>query len=142
MKRLIALMVCAVSLGATAQVTFEFVFQSDSTVFLISEWEVNYWLEAEDICQSFGGHLATFSSLEENLTVFDIVGAGPWIGLIQSPEGDEPNGGWSWVNSESLLYENWFANEPNDNNSGEDFGQLLDEFWKNWGQNMEERERI
>ena len=124
MKRLISLMMCAVSFGATSQLTFEFVFQSDSTVFLISDGEVNYWSEAEDICQSFEGHLATFSSLEENLAVFDIVGAGPWIGLIQSPEGDEPNGGWSWVKSESLLYENWFANEPNEHHSGEDFGQL------------------
>jgi hypothetical protein len=40
---------------------------------------------------------------------------GPWIGGYQAANGQEPNGGWTWVkNEEPWNYSKWASGQPND----------------------------
>jgi len=76
-------------------------------------------------------HLATVTTAEEDQF---IVGAfstealfGKWLGGLQSPDGEEPSGGWGWVTSEPWEYTNWNGGEPNDAGGNEDHL----EYWDN-----------
>ena len=84
--------------------------------------------QAKSAAVKAGGHLVTIGSAQENGFVFDLVdvpGAwsapniygmvgGPYIGLVQAPDGAEPAGGWGWVTGEPLGYTNWASGEPNE----------------------------
>jgi lectin-like protein len=85
------------------------------------------WTEASSLAIAAGGHLVTITSDAENEFVFSLVDApefwnvpgnylGPWLGGMQPPGTDEPDGGWEWVTGESFAwYDNWLPGEPNDN---------------------------
>jgi len=93
------------------------------------------WNEANDEAQALAEecgvnlHLATISSLEEDILVHQlarrnhlyVLRKSYWIGGFQnvdSPDFQEPDGGWEWLNNEGPIsgeYENWGPDEPNDN---------------------------
>lgn len=80
------------------------------------------WEEAEENCESMGGHLAVIGSQEENDAVYAFVryqGAdNAFIGLSDSiSEGD-----WVWVTGEDIEdYTNWNEVEPNAYTDDEDY---------------------
>lgn len=96
---------------------------------------------ARGIASGCGAHLAAISSAEENAFVASLFNAdqsffqagydpsgnvsykmGPWIGLVQDPQGREPKGGWRWDNGKALTYTKWFQDMPNENRKGDDIG--------------------
>ncbi|MEL6428670.1 MAG: lectin-like protein [Planctomycetota bacterium] len=79
------------------------------------------------------GNLVTITSAAENefvVGVLESVGAAGtvWLGALQDPGApgfSEPAGGWTWLTGEPFTYSNWGAIEPNDDNVGEDFIEML-----------------
>ena len=100
------------------------------------------WSTASSNAQQQGGYLATCTTVEENTFVqavrdADTTLGGAWIGLVQLPEGSEPNGGWEWVTGEPLDWTNWTAGQPNnsDNKGAEaDYGEMCchSDGWGDW----------
>ena len=73
------------------------------------------WVAARDRAQSVGGHLASITSLSEDVFAFNLANArndawtgpyslGPWLGGQQQPGSAEPAGGWVWVTGEAWSY--------------------------------------
>lgn len=113
------------------------------------------WDEANARAEADGGHLVTIASAEENAEVYRLIAdtpelwvdvdakamvegqeipiqvtLGPWIGLYQAPDSEEPSGGWTWVTGEPLDYRNWLVGsadetEPNDLGGVEDYGHFF-----------------
>jgi hypothetical protein len=94
----------------------------------------NYsWEEAKLFAENAGGYLATITSQEENLFVFNLSNSeefwrtgggsgnwsGPTIGGFQPANTEEPNGGWSWLSGEAFVFTNWATGQPNDAGSTE-----------------------
>ena len=72
------------------------------------------WADASVMAQSYGGHLATIASQEEQ----DFLGNyGGWLGLTD----ENVEGQWEWVTGEPVNYTNWIDGEPNDAGNGEDY---------------------
>lgn len=75
--------------------------------------------EARSLCESYGGHLATITSKEEDeyiynwLIGFNVLDA--YFGLFKGSNGLE------WVTGEPVLYTNWSPGEPN--SSSESYGE-------------------
>jgi hypothetical protein len=78
------------------------------------------WNEAKGRSETSGGHLATITSLMEDLFVASVannisgwrfeLGYGPWLGGFQDPSSSdyaEPTGGWKWVTGEQWSYAPW-----------------------------------
>lgn len=73
--------------------------------------------DAKDRAASVGGYLATITSEEENNFVRDsfLVDGNifTFLGALQAPGSQEPDGGWYWDNGEPWSYTNWSFGEPN-----------------------------
>ncbi|WDZ77479.1 caspase family protein [Ensifer adhaerens] len=99
---------------------------------------------ARGIAGGCGAHLAAISTQEENAFVASLFNAdpsffetgydpsgnvsykmGPWIGLIQDPQGKEPKGGWRWDSGAPMTYTKWFQGMPNENKKGDDIGMYF-----------------
>lgn len=92
------------------------------------------WFECRDLAVTYGGHLATIESAEENAFVYSLVqdrpefwfvdGAGntegPYLGGFQEEDASEPAGDWQWVTGETWAYTNWKWGEPNNSGGNED----------------------
>ena len=80
------------------------------------------WTDASVMAQSYGGHLATITSQEEQ----DFLGNyGGWIGLTD----ENVEGQWEWVTGEPVNYTNWIDGEPNDAGNGEDYVERFEYGW-------------
>ncbi|MBQ7715288.1 MAG: hypothetical protein IJT70_05400 [Clostridia bacterium] len=87
------------------------------------------WEEAEEFCESKGGHLVTITSAAEAAALSPLLLSATsslWIGATDA----ESEGVWKWVTGEEfwnngteLLYCNWLSGEPN-NSANEDFGVM------------------
>ncbi|MCI7211757.1 MAG: C-type lectin domain-containing protein [Ruminococcus bromii] len=75
------------------------------------------WNEAKEYCQSFGGHLLTISSTEENKFIVDTFLINNDAGILLGFSDNEKEGKWIWVNDEEVVYTNWAENEPNNENN-------------------------
>lgn len=85
------------------------------------------WTEAKEYCEGLGGHLATITSASEqeyiNSLLSDSSSNCYWLG------GYYENSCWNWVTGEAFSYENWAANEPNDENNSESYIHLFGQEW-------------
>lgn len=65
------------------------------------------WREAEKECEEMGGHLATITSLEENMMVLTLrpLGKRSYFWLGASAETVEE--GWHWVTGEPFIFADW-----------------------------------
>lgn len=75
---------------------------------------IDTWEEAEEYCESLGGHLATITSAEEDAFVYQYMRENfsyesAYFGLTDA--GHE--GEWMWVTGEPVSYTNWENGEPN-----------------------------
>jgi hypothetical protein len=72
--------------------------------------------------QGVPGHLATIANQEEDQWVLGHINSSRpwWIGGIQEPGADEPDGGWGWVTGEPWTYESWCPLEPSNTGGNED----------------------
>jgi uncharacterized protein (TIGR02145 family) len=136
-RTLIAFMLALCSV-VSAQVElsgYDYLAEGDSTVFYVSDQSMD-WYSAHTAAVLAGGHLATFASIEENLSVLSELGAeGVWLGLFQDSLGLEPDGGWRWSGEGPVVFTNWDDSDPNDSNGGEDCGSGIGFFgsWQDQG---------
>ena len=80
------------------------------------------WENAQQICQSKGGYLATISNAQENAFLSNFINSGSaYIGL--SDAGSEGN--FTWAGGEHLSYQNWYPGQPNDYLDDQDYVELL-----------------
>jgi uncharacterized protein (TIGR02145 family) len=94
---------------------FTLISSNDSTSFWLSEYPSSF-VFASEAAEAFGGHLATFSSLEENDAVWQALQGVPVIfGLTLQEE-------WTWVTGEPLSWTKWDTSQPTLN--GENSGHL------------------
>ena len=119
---LVMLALCHLSTGFSQELDeileaegFTLISSNDSTSFWLSEYPSSFVL-ASYAAEAFGGHLATFSSLEENDAVWQALQGVPVIfGLTLQEE-------WTWVTGEPLSWTKWDTSQPTLN--GENSGHL------------------
>ncbi|VDM77470.1 unnamed protein product [Strongylus vulgaris] len=90
---------------------------------------------AEEVCVSNGGHLASIHSAEENTFVNDISESGmdysddgslTWIGLTQA---NYPSSTvWTWTDGTPFDYKNWAPGEPNNSKGVEHCVQIQSDY--------------
>ena len=85
-----------------------------------SESQIMFWT-SENYAKSFGAHLVTIRSWEENNWIRDNIYTGHMnIGLwqdINDPNFSQPLGGWKWTSGENAGQCCWSPGEPNNANS-------------------------
>ncbi|MEL6318719.1 MAG: C-type lectin domain-containing protein, partial [Pseudomonadota bacterium] len=99
------------------------------------------WDEALEASQQFGGLLASIADAAEASEILVAlrrapgafrripiplkrVYVGPWIGGFQKSDGQEPDGGWTWIDGAPWSYENWAEGEPNNLGFKEDYALI------------------
>lgn len=103
------------------------------------KWNGNYymvydesmeWDEAEEQCESMGGHLVTITtsgeqnfinSLELNCTDY-------WMGATDADE----EGEWKWLTGETWQYENWHEDQPDNAGQVENYLVLVSSWDNEW----------
>ncbi|XP_042594116.1 galactose-specific lectin nattectin-like [Cyprinus carpio] len=74
------------------------------------------WIDAENICQDFDGHLASIHSDEEYVFIQNLIRytthepTRAWIGGHDAVH----EGAWLWSDGSKFNYQIWFSGEPND----------------------------
>lgn len=87
------------------------------------------WEEAEQFCESLGGHLATISSKRENDVLYRYVKECGYRSAYFGYTDNVREGSWYWVNGERPYYENWHRpTEPNAENPREDYAMFYFKF--------------
>jgi uncharacterized protein (TIGR02145 family) len=129
------LVLCSVASAQVELSGYDYLAEGDSTMFYVSDESMD-WHSAHAAAVLAGGHLATFASIEENVSVLSELGAeGVWLGLFQDSLGLEPDGGWRWSGEGPVDFTNWDDSDPNDSNGGEDCGSGIGFFgsWQDQG---------
>lgn len=90
------------------------------------------WTDAEEACESVGGHLATIESAEEQDFIKNLIKSTKkenlWIGGYYSSDA------WNWVDNTPWDYTNWDNLQP-DNYTGDEFYLRIknrDKTYENW----------
>ena len=78
------------------------------------------WSQAKLDAEARGGHLATFTSLDEWNQVSAYFGRDTWLGGYQTNKSIEPAGGWTWVTGEPWYFSAWPPGQPDNYNNNED----------------------
>lgn len=88
------------------------------------------WIQAETICENYGGHLVTINSQEEQKFVELIMNkerySRYWIGAYSEGYPYE----FKWITGEEFLYNNWSVGEPNSTN--EFFAEIIKDTNYKW----------
>lgn len=74
------------------------------------------WVGSEQVCVTWGGHLATVLDDAESACVGATLASGSrrWIGYYQPTGSAEPDGGWLWASgSTAPTNTNWAGGQPN-----------------------------
>lgn len=88
----------------------------------------NTWEQAEEYCESLGGHLATISSQEENDYLYQLMLSSGLKSVYFGLSDNQNEGIFTWVNGEQILYSNWHQGEPNGENQYEDYAMFYYKF--------------
>ena len=89
---------------------------------------ISSWTEAEQYCESLGGHLATISSEEENSYIYQLMLDSGYTSAYFGLTDSESERTWRWVTGEPLTYQNWAIHEPNSENPNEDYAMFYYKF--------------
>lgn len=85
------------------------------------------WYSAKEICNKYGGHLVTITSLEENTFLIDNLPnynkAFYWIGATD----EKQEGLWQWVTDETFSFCNWSEDSPDNNGNKEHYAGFMSE---------------
>ena len=77
------------------------------------------WIEANEFCQSLGGHLVTITSESEQNFIENLLKNHSknfyWLG------GYEDQGQWIWATDEPFSFTNWEIGQPDDGKGNEDY---------------------
>lgn len=88
---------------------------------IIQDDSVSSWNDAQQYCSANNGYLATITSEEENNFLYSYIiqegYSSAYFGFTDSTN----EGTWTWCNGEQSSYTNWHNNEPNGENSNEDY---------------------
>jgi hypothetical protein len=110
--------------SATTTVGLNQCKQCDGLVYGNHCYKVNpatdYYTAAQ-VCQAWGGHLATISNKAENDFVASVCGGNGWCWMGLNDIGAE--GFWLWINGEPVVFSYWLTGEPN-NQGNEDCGSI------------------
>ena len=89
--------------------------------------DISTWEEAEEFCESLGGHLATMTSPEENEALYNYITTMGYMDAYFGFTDSVTEGEWLWINGEVSDYSNWTRGQPDDAQAfgGEDYAQ----FW-------------
>jgi len=94
--------------------------------FMVYDNNQQGWDNAEAFCESVGGHLATITSQDENILLFQYMTSNgyqsAYFGLTNT------SGNWAWVTGVAVEYTNWAPGEPNNESGVEHYGMF---YWKN-----------
>lgn len=83
--------------------------------------KITNWNDAKAFCESQGGYLATITSQEENDFLYAYITQEGFSSAYFGFSDETTEGVWGWNNGEKLSYTNWHQNEPNSENSNEDY---------------------
>jgi len=96
-----------------------FTLYNGNCYFLSSETAT--WLDASTICDIKGSSLATITSLDESLAVYEMMGYSDfWIGFSDI----DSEGTFVWADGSSSTFTYWGSGEPNDDNFNEDCTEI------------------
>ena len=87
----------------------------------LSPDESNTWENAHGYCEGVNGYLATITSQEENDFLFSYMKQEGYSSAYFGFSDSTNEGTWTWCNGEQSSYRNWHNNEPNGENSNEDY---------------------
>ena len=96
------------------------------------------WSEAEEFCETLGGHLATISSEAELNRVLGLAEGLNLRAVLLGGTVDWSNPAYtaSWVTGEDFVYSTWYSGEPNNKNNfnvPENYIALLKTQYGDWG---------
>lgn len=84
------------------------------------------WENAQEYCESIGGHLATITNEEENAFVSNLCIENTSVDDFYLGGTDEiTEGTWKWITGENWSYTAWNDGEPNNSSSSEHYLQMF-----------------
>ena len=92
------------------------------TYFAYETSAIDTYREAEEYCESLGGHLAVINDDDENTALYDYVFK--HLGLPSAYFGlsdENQEGSWEWIDGTPYSYENWRSGEPDNLRGVEDY---------------------
>ena len=101
---------------------------SNHTYQIIENSNISSFEEAEEYCQTIGGHLATIQSQEENDYIYSMMISEGYKSAYFGFTDRDIEGTWVWVNDEPVNYTNWAPSEPNSENSEENYAMFYYKF--------------
>lgn len=87
----------------------------------LSPDDSNTWESALGYCEGVNGYLATITSQEENDFLFAYMKQEGYSSAYFGFSDSTNEGTWTWCNGEQPSYTNWHSNEPNGENTDEDY---------------------
>lgn len=88
---------------------------------VIQDNGISDWNAALQYCNAQNGYLATITSAEENDFLYSYITQEGYSSAYFGLSDAASEGKWTWNNGEEVSYTNWHRNEPNSENSNEDY---------------------
>lgn len=88
---------------------------------VIQDNGISDWNAALQYCNAQNGYLATITSAEENDFLYSYITQEGYSSAYFGLSDAASEGEWTWNNGEEVSYTNWHRNEPNSENSNEDY---------------------
>lgn len=88
---------------------------------VIQDNSISDWNAASQYCNTQNGYLATITSAEENDFLYSYITQEGYYSAYFGLSDAASEGNWTWNNGEEVSYTNWHRNEPNSENSSEDY---------------------
>lgn len=85
---------------------------------------VHTWQQAEDYCESLGGHLAVITSDSLNDALYQLCLSSGYQSAFFGLSDAVSEGHWRWVTSSQTGYKNWGPSEPNSASYAEDYAMF------------------
>lgn len=91
---------------------------------VIQDNSISDWNAALQYCNAQNGYLATITSQEENDFLYSYITCEGYSSAYFGLSDAASEGNWTWNNGEDVSYTNWHRNEPNGENSNEDYAMF------------------